>query len=101
MMTNDRKVLYGIAPGAGAELRANGNDRLARLPEVDASSAADVLVGMRADAPGPSVPGTRDGYACSRCNAGVRLAPSGQRLASRGVSVLCIECLPAWEAERP
>jgi hypothetical protein len=98
-----KKVLYGIAPGASAELRSHGNDLLAQLPEVDPSSCRHraVIIGMRADASGHIVPGTRDDYVCSRCSARVRLAPSGQRLAEGGMAVLCIECLPAWEAELP
>lgn len=37
---------------------------------------------------------TRGGYQCARCGEGMRLAPSGQRIAASGAVTWCVECIP-------
>ena len=99
-MNGRRPTSFHIAPGARAELDAAGQPNafpgLTEHDPVGQPNAA--IIGMRADAPGHIVPGTRYDYACSYCAERVRLAPSGQRCADGGSRVVCVECLPRWAA---
>lgn len=97
-----RRIEFRVAPGGIEELRFNGlelrdrntGDPLAECSAEEAAEPGMVLFGMRAGDPGRQVPGTRDGYQCARCGEGMRLAPSGQRLAASGAVTWCVECIP-------
>lgn len=98
-MNGRRSPEFFIAPGARKELDEAGHSgAFPGLTEVPAPKLGPqaAIIGMRADAPGRIVPGTRSEYTCSYCAERVRLAPSGQRCAEEGSRVVCIECLPRW-----